>query len=337
MRLGLIGAGRWGKVYIRTIEGLGPRLRLTHLATRFPENSSLVKGPVALFSDWKELIASEIDAVIIATPAPLHAEMTQACLEAGKPCIVEKPLCFDAKTAESLWRIAQKSSLLVWVNYIHLFNPAYQALKAMVAASGEPIRAIVSEGMDLGPFRPETGTLWDRCPHDVALCLDLMGGTRNPAPEVRALGGCPDAMGRPEMISIQLHWKKTGASAWIQSGRLSPKKKRALSVITDSHLYHFDEMEDPRCRKIPFDYARRGDSPQRDTLQSRASPLGAVPFIKGGEPIPVPSRLTPMEVMLTSFSDALEKRGPGSPSDLEFTVELTRILEECQSQIDGAG
>lgn len=180
MRLGLIGAGRWGKVYIQTIEGLGPRLRLTHLATRHPENRALIKESVALFSDWKKLIASDCDAVVIATPAALHAEMTRACLEAGKPCIVEKPLCFDTTTAQALQREAARAGLLVLVNYIHLYNPAVQALKKAIAASGEPIRVILSEGTDLGPFRADVGTLWDRCPHDVALCLDLVGAT---APE----------------------------------------------------------------------------------------------------------------------------------------------------------
>lgn len=311
MDLGLIGAGRWGKVYIRTIEGLGPRLRLTHLATSRPENKTLVKGPVTLFSDWKQLIASDCDAVIIAAPAPLHAEMTRACLEARKPCIVEKPLCFDTATAESIRAAAEKAAVPVLVNYIHLFNPAYRALKAAIAAAGQPVRAIVSEGMDLGPFRPDTATLWDRCPHDLALCLDLIGEAAG-LPEVRALGGCPDAQGRPEMVSIRLDWKEKG-SAWIHAGRLSAKKKRALSVLTDSHLFYFDELDTPHCRKIPFDYTRRAEG-------------GSAPIHEKGEPISVPDRPTPMEEMLTAFAENKIS------FPLKRTVELTRILETCQAQ-----
>lgn len=301
IRLGLIGAGRWGKVYIRTIEGMGDRLKLAQVATSKPENS------------WKKLASSsEIDAVIIATPAPLHAEMARACLQAGKPLIVEKPLCFDAATAQSIKQLAEKAGLAVLVNYIHLYNPAYRALKEAVAVSGQPVRAILSEGMDLGPFRPDTGTLWDRCPHDMALCLDLMGAGASGA-DLSAFGAFPDSQGRPEMVTLRLRWE-SGATAWIQSSRLSPQKKRTLSVITNTGLFHFDEHSPVKCRRIPFDYPGRAG-------------LGSDPLPKEGTPIPVPDRPTPMETMLAAFADQVEKKGP--PGELGLTVELTRVLEEC--------
>lgn len=326
MRLGLIGAGRWGKVYIRTIESLGPRLALTHWATRRPENRALIKGPVTLFSDWRRMLTAPCDAIVIATPASLHAEMTQACLEAGKPCIVEKPLCFGTATAQGLRQKAEQAGVLVLVNYIHLYNPAYQALKRAVAASGKPIRAILSEGIGWGPFRADVGTLWDRCPHDVALCLDLIGAAAGA--EVTALGGLPDPQGRPEVVTLHLQWKN-GAAAWIQSGRLGPQKRRVLSVLTDSDLFCFDDQDltrcaeahggasfsAGRCRRIPFDYPGRTE-------------MGGGPRPQEGEPIPVPVPApTPMEAMLTAFADQLEKKAP--PDGLGLTVEITRILEEC--------
>lgn len=301
LRLGLIGTGRWGKVYLRTIEGMGTRLRLTQTAASRPEGA------------WKKLVVSpEVDAVIIATPAPLHAGMARACLEAGKPVIVEKPLCFDAATAETIRKESEKAKLPVRVNYIHLYNPAYRALKQAVSESGEPVRAVVSEGTDLGPFRPDTGALWDRCPHDVALLLDLMGADR-PVERIRALGGLPDPQGRPEMATLNLLWKG-GASGWIHAGRLLPAKRRTLSVFTDSTLFHFDDQAAVRCRRIPFDYAGR-------------EKLGGAPASKEGEPIPVPDRRAPMEVMLAEFADQVEKKR--APGGLELTVELTRILEHC--------
>ena len=322
IRLGLIGAGRWGKVYLRTIGGLRPRMRLTHLATRRPENKSLIRGPVALFSNWKELLRSDCDAVVIATPAPLHAGMVRACLKAGKPCIVEKPLCFDAATARSLQRESEKSGLPVLVNYVHLYNPAYRALKRAMIASGEPVRAILSEGMDLGPFRPDTGTLWDRCPHDVALVLDLLGW-KNPVVssdvDVSVLGGFGNSRSLPEMLTLRLRWKKR-ITAWIQAGRLSPQKRRSLSIFTDSGLFHFDEQARVRCRRIPFNYAGRAG-------------LGNTPLPKEGKPLPVPERPAPMEAMLSAFADHLQGKKSGAPIGLGLTVELTRILETAQKQL----
>lgn len=299
LRLGLIGSGRWGKVYLRTIRGMAPRLRVTGVATSRPKDS------------WKELVDSPLnDAVIIATPAPLHAAMARRCLERGKPCIVEKPLCFDVRTARDLQRRAEKARLPVLVNHIHLHNPAYRALKRAVLASGEKIRAVLSEGMDLGPFRPDVGTLWDRCPHDVALCVDLLG----PGAKPDAFGGLPDRKGQPERVTLSLRWKN-GAAAWIQSGRLSAQKKRTLTVVTDSTLFHWDDQDEVRCRKIPFDYSRRMG-------------LGSAPLPKGAKEIPVPAGPTPMEAMLAAFADEVQQRKPAS--GLRPTVEVTRILEQCQ-------
>ena len=317
LRFGLIGAGRWGKVYIRTIEKLGSRIHLTHLATSRPENKALLKEPARLFSDWKKLLASDCDAVIVAAPAPQHAEIASACLKAGKPVIVEKPLCSKAKTAEVLLKQAKKARLPMLINYVQLYNPAYRAIKQAVAQAGNPVRVIFSEGMDLGPFRPDTGTLWDRAPHDVSICLDLLGkaGAKT---KVKVLGALPDKKGRPEMLSIRLEWSR-GPSAWIHAGRLSPNKRRTLAVITDTNLFHFDDQVEVRCRQVPFDYKSRME-------------MGSAPWPKEGDPIPVPEG-TAMEQMLLSFADQVEHKKPPLV-DPALTLELTRILEQCEKQLE---
>src|SRR3989338_8608758 len=82
VRIGLIGAGRWGQVYLRTLALLQERCRLTHVATSRPEAVSRYPQPVTVTPDWRALIRAECDAVIIATPPAVHAEMGEACLEA---------------------------------------------------------------------------------------------------------------------------------------------------------------------------------------------------------------------------------------------------------------
>jgi len=146
-------------VYIRTLAALGERCRLTHLCTSRPQNATLADHPVAVVSDWRELIRAACDAVVIATPPHLHAEMVEACVEAGKPCIVEKPLCLDVERAERLHRRIQASNTPVLVNHTYLFHPAYLALKQALEEAGEPIRVILSEEGGFGPFRTHTLTV----------------------------------------------------------------------------------------------------------------------------------------------------------------------------------
>jgi len=144
VRLGLIGAGRWGKVYIRTLLSLPDRCRLTHLCTSKPENAALIPHPVTIVPGWRELIAADCDAVIIATPPQTHAELLEACVKAGKPCVVEKPLCFDVATAERLDRLVQAAGIPVLVDHTHVLTSAYETLKRTVKQAGEPVRMVAT-------------------------------------------------------------------------------------------------------------------------------------------------------------------------------------------------
>ena len=253
VRLGLIGAGRWGKVYLRTLPSLGERCRLTHLCTRQPEAAALAPRPVTVVPDWRALIASPCDAVLIATPPATHAEIVEACLSAGKPCVVEKPLCLDVPTAQRLRDRIQASGVPVLVNHTHLFSPAYQTLKRAVEASGEPVQFILSEGMGFGPFRSHTSALWDWGPHDVSLCLDFLGVRPQ---RVEALGGPCSPDGEPEMVSVRLEFPGE-TCAWIQVGRLAAQKRRRFCVLTETRLYVWDDMSPEKLTVASIAFTRR--------------------------------------------------------------------------------
>ena len=312
VRLGLIGVGRWGKVYIRTVLSLGARCRLTQLGTSKPAHAALVPYPVQVTSDWRKAIDSDCDAVLIATPPSTHAQIVEACLEAGKPCMVEKPLCLDLASAERVHQRIQASGVPVLVNHTQLFNPGYQALKRAVDDAGETIRVLIAEGMALGVFRTHTPTLWDWCPHDFNLCLDLMG--QSPV-RVAALGGPADPNGAPELVSVRLDFAG-GSCAWIHAGRLSPHKRRTLSVFTDTQLFMFDDLATERLTVSRMDFARRYANGIPEPLEKRALALA--------------STRRPMEHALTYFLDGLaggDRRYFGS----DLALEVVRLLEQCES------
>lgn len=248
-RIGLIGAGRWGKAYLRTLATLDPHCRLTHLCTSQPVNAGLVPYPVTVTSSWREVIHADCDLIILATPPSLHAEMLEACLAARTPCLVEKPLCLDLPTAERLHQRVESSGIPVLVNHIHLFNPYYHALRRAMAATQERVQAVLSEGMALGPFRPDVATLWDWCPQDLSLCLDVFGEEPH---DVRALGASAQA---PDLVNLRLDFSE-GRWAWIQAGRLAPQKRRSLHVFTERHRYHWEDTV-PQLTVTPFAFATR--------------------------------------------------------------------------------
>ena len=174
LNLGLIGAGPWGRNYINTIAGLDG-VRLSRLASRNPESPALAGSGCRISEDWREMIAAkDLDGVIVATPATIHAEITLAALDHGLPVLVEKPMTLSAPEAEAVLSRARAKDAIVRVNHIHLYSAAWEVLKREARTLG-PLSAISTVAGKWGPFNLETPVLWEWGSHDVAMCLDLVG------------------------------------------------------------------------------------------------------------------------------------------------------------------
>jgi predicted dehydrogenase len=172
--LAVIGAGRWGKNLIRTIRA-NHRANLTAVASRNPETKLLVGNETHIFSDWRELLDQQIDGLVVAVPPALQEEIALAAIGRGIPLLLEKPLALSVKSAEAIRASAEKKSVPVLVDHIHIFHPAYLALKEYVKGAQAKVKCIRSEGGNQGPFRKGFSALWDYGAHDLAMAVDLMG------------------------------------------------------------------------------------------------------------------------------------------------------------------
>lgn len=165
MRVAVIGGnGRWGKNIVRTLESL-PGASVAWIA--------------GSRDDWRPTLndpAARPDAVAIASPSAWHADHALAALSAGLPVFVEKPFALSVADAERVRDEAARRRLVVTVDHVHLFNPAWHAVKTGAAARGGA-HVVVSAAGNAGPFRPDVSPLWDWGAHDVAMALDLFGGT----------------------------------------------------------------------------------------------------------------------------------------------------------------
>ncbi|MDH5188679.1 MAG: Gfo/Idh/MocA family oxidoreductase, partial [Rhodospirillaceae bacterium] len=174
IKLGLIGAGKWGQNYIRTI-GRSNDARLVRLTSSNPEAGNLVGADCTISNDWRDLINdTDIDGLILAVPPTTQVQIALAALENKIPLLLEKPLATTVADAKRISDLAVKNNVPVLVDHIYLFHPAYEALKRE-AKKLEQIKSINSTGGDTGPFRADWNPLWDWGPHDVAMCLDLTG------------------------------------------------------------------------------------------------------------------------------------------------------------------
>jgi predicted dehydrogenase len=294
-RLGLwlIGVGSWGKNYIATLRDF-PGAVLKRVATRNPDARSLVGPSCKIQEDWRDLLAAkDLDGVVITSSAPLHAEQLTTALEAGLPILVEKPLTLDLSQARHVLALAKAKRLPVLVDHIYLFHPAYQELKHRAKALGAP-KKIVSSGGNTGPFRASVTPLWDYGPHDIAMCLDLLGTL----PTKVSASASPSRGG--EILKVDLTFPG-GVKAALTFGNGFPVKERRFEASFAKGALLFDDLRD-----VPLRERRPGKTAQ------------AVPV----------SAERAMNRALGAFVAAINS-GAKDLSGLKLAVDVVAVLERC--------
>ena len=83
------------------------------------------------------LARDDVDAVILATPTPLHASQAIACLEAGKHVEVEIPLCDDLADGDAVLDVEQRGGLVAMCGHTRRFNPSHQWIHPQRVEDGE--------------------------------------------------------------------------------------------------------------------------------------------------------------------------------------------------------
>ncbi len=310
VRLGLIGAGPWGRNYISTIAALDG-VTLARLATSNPDSAALVHGECVVVNRWRDVAsAGDLDGVIIATPPALHGEMTRMALEAGLAVLVEKPLTLDSSEARGLLEVAKGCGGLVMVDHIHLFSPAWKALKDAARNLGRP-HAIRAAAGRWGPFRKQVPVLWDWGAHDIAMCLDLTGDApislRARRTETRVTPG-----GTGESLELTLGFS-SGLLAELKISNLMAEKQRLFSVFFADQALVYDDTATDKLRRHALP-----DGPD--------GPFGA------GEAVALEPAL-PLARVVSGFAARIQAESRDLAS-LRLGVETVVILDQLAQTLD---
>jgi len=139
LRCGVIGTGAIGIGHLLSLTSC-PRAAAVAIAEsnaqRAKEATERFKIPRS-YNDFRELLDQpDIDAVTIATPNYLHAEIAIAALKARKHVLVEKPLATSAKDAARIIETAKKAKRTLMVAQNFRFN-RYTQIAKMIIDKGE--------------------------------------------------------------------------------------------------------------------------------------------------------------------------------------------------------
>ncbi|MEU0932415.1 Gfo/Idh/MocA family oxidoreductase [Embleya sp. NPDC005971] len=137
VRIALAGGGAFGAKHaaaLARIEGVEVTAIVSgtlESARKFAAEQGVGRGVASL---EEALAMDDVDAVVLATPTPMHAAQTIACLEAGKHVQVEIPLADSLADAEACLAAQQRTGLVAMVGHTRRFNPSHQWVRRQVTA-----------------------------------------------------------------------------------------------------------------------------------------------------------------------------------------------------------
>ncbi|MDQ6673080.1 MAG: Gfo/Idh/MocA family oxidoreductase [Chloroflexota bacterium] len=137
LKIGVIGCGAIAQIqHLPHLRELDDRFEIGGLADLSPKLLEAVGSdydvpPERRFLDYRELVRSDVDGVIVC-PSGSHAAPSIAAAQAGKHVFVEKPMCTTVREAEAMVAAADAAGVLLMVGYMKRHEPAYQFAQARV-------------------------------------------------------------------------------------------------------------------------------------------------------------------------------------------------------------
>jgi myo-inositol 2-dehydrogenase / D-chiro-inositol 1-dehydrogenase len=144
IKLGVIGAGRIGKVHIATLVQNVPQAEVVAVADvnlKSAEEVAKSFGINTVFSNYLDVINHpEVEAVVICSPTDTHARYIVECAEAGKHIFCEKPVDLSLEVIQGALDAVKKAGVKLMVGFNRRFDPNFLKIKQLVVDGkiGEP-------------------------------------------------------------------------------------------------------------------------------------------------------------------------------------------------------
>jgi 2-hydroxy-4-carboxymuconate semialdehyde hemiacetal dehydrogenase len=220
LHIAMVGYGQTASIHSRLLAGEGHHLdwligRLPERTRAFAE-ANIYRRYSTLLDD--ALTDPGVDAVVLCTPSPMHAEQTAACLEAGKHVLVEIPLAMSYGDGLKLAELARSQNLTLMVAHGHRYQAAMRQARDRVISGRLTLHSVTARYLLLrrdnvgssGYVRSWTDNLlWHHGQHAIDLVLWLLGVERPGQVEVVSLAATRDpGLGIPLDISVSLRTRR---------------------------------------------------------------------------------------------------------------------------------
>jgi predicted dehydrogenase len=178
--------------------------------------------------DYRSLIG-KVTAVVVATPASTHFEITSTLLESGIHVLLEKPLATTMEDARKLVDLAQSNGLVLQIGHLERFNPV------VVALADQVMQPQFIESNRIARYQPrglDVSVVLDLMMHDIDLIHSFV---RSPMEHVDAVGRSVFS-NNIDVANARIRFAND-CVANVTSSRISLKTERSLRIFQpDSYV-----------------------------------------------------------------------------------------------------
>jgi len=155
IKFGIIGCGAWGRHYANLVQK-NPRLELVAIADVAEGTAEKLRKDfpgVAVSTNYRDVVAANVDVIAVVTPNHTHHEIGMAVLNAGKHMLIEKPFALTAAECEEMIRLAKEKNLRLVLGHQFRLSSLWGLIKKMIDDGfvGEPRYALVE--LSRNPYR----------------------------------------------------------------------------------------------------------------------------------------------------------------------------------------
>ena len=280
LRLAVVGVGHLGRHHARLLSSMeGVQLSAVVDIVEARAREVAAAHSTSALTDFRALLG-KIDAVVVAVPTAIHADLAVPFLERGTPVLVEKPMSRSLEDADRMRAAAVRGGAMLAVGHTERHNPAVRAALRLAAAP----RFIEVHRLSAFPDRSlDTDVVFDLMIHDLDVVLALVGSE---VVSIEAVG-VPVLTPKYDIANVRLRFA-SGCIANITASRISRDRVRKIRFFQPD-LY------------VSVDYA------SQEVERWRLLRGGARPEIEGGA-VPV-ERDEPLRLELADFVRAVRDHG----------------------------
>lgn len=328
----LIGFGYWGANLARNVAA-NPDLNLVGVADGSVDQRDAIRAAhpgAEVWSSLSDALADErVEAVIIATPAGTHAQLSLEVLAAGRHVMVEKPLAMTRSEADQIIEAASAAEKVAMVGHTFLYSPPVRRMREYIT-SGElgSVQYLYSQRLSLGRIRRDCNSLWNFAPHDVSIMLYLLGERPH---EVSGTSFTMIDPANPDVFFASL-WFPSGVGAQLHVSWVDPRKTRLMTIVGDEKMAIYNDVSaDQKLWIVDAGVAKGGDLGSYESMGDFQWRTRAGDIL-----IPKIDLVEPLKVEMEAFADAC-RTGQPPLTDARHGADVVTVLEAIEASAQSKG